>query len=101
MYARYCTSCPCVESCRAAFGAYWFDKSSKGVGCNNPFDGKKDIIIPPPVRPEMTRDEEWAWFEEYDRRVNEAIAKFKDWTPQELDVAVCLKYPGRFKRRYP
>ena len=81
MFARYCTSCPCVEGCRAAFGAYWFDKSANGVGCDKPFDGKGRVFVPPPARPEMTPEQELAWLDEYIRRKEEAREPYKDMTP--------------------
>ena len=100
MFARYCASCPCVEGCRAAFGAYWFDKSTNGVGCNKPFDGKDNIFVPPPTRPEMTPEQELAWLDEYIRRGEPERAALASMTPQELDAAVCIKWGGRFRRRY-
>lgn len=100
-YARYCTACACVADCRTAFGSFWRDKSGGGVGCNNPFDGKADAPLPPPThRAAMTPDEEWAWFEEYLRRRAIDRARFADWSPRELETAVMMKYPGRFKRRF-
>jgi len=100
MFARYCTSCPCVEGCRAAFGAYWADKSANGVGCDKPFDGKARAIVAPPARPEMTPEQELAWLDEYIRRWEPERAALASMTPQELDAAVCIKYGGRFRRRY-
>ena len=100
MFARYCTSCPCVEGCRAAFGAYWFDKSANGTGCDKPFDGKGRVFVPPPARPEMTPEQELAWLDEYIRRGEPERAALASMTPQELDAAVCIKYGGRFRRRY-
>lgn len=101
MFARYCTSCPCVEGCRAAFGAYWFDKSANGVGCDKPFDGKADAPLPPPAHSkDMTPDEEWAWLEEYLRRKAVNRKRFEGWSPRELETAVMMKYPGRFMRRF-
>ena len=100
MYARYCTSCPCVESCRAAFGSYWGDKSANGTGCDNPFDGKKKVFTPPPARADMTPEQSMAWLDEYIRRKEEARLELFDMTPAELDAAVCIKWGGRFRRRY-
>lgn len=104
MYARYCTSCPCVEGCRAAFGAYWADKSANGVGCDKPFDGKGRVFVPPPAHPEMTPEQELALFnEDYRRRVEsleETWEVIKDLTPRERDAMVCIKHNGRYRRRY-
>ena len=100
-YVRFCSACPCVDACRFAFGKFWRDKSGGGIGCNNPFDGKADAPLPPPAhRDGMTPDEEWAWFDEYLRRFAVSLDRFKDWSPRELETAVMMKYPGRFKRRF-
>ena len=99
-YARYCASCPCAEQCRTAFGAFWRDKSANGVGCDKPFDGKTLRFVPPPSKREMSQEQQMAWLDEYIRRKEEARTALYDMTPQELDAAVCIKWGGRFKRKY-
>ena len=37
-----CESCPTKADCVAAFGIYWSDKSGGGVGCEHPFDYRRD-----------------------------------------------------------
>lgn len=34
-----CQGCDVITECRQAFGRYWFDKSSRGMGCNVKFPG--------------------------------------------------------------
>jgi len=40
-FARRCTECQAMPGCKAAFGRFWADRSSGGVGCNRPFSGRK------------------------------------------------------------
>ncbi len=100
-YARYCTSCACRDACQGAYGLFWRDKSGGAVGCNKPFDGKADGRLPPPAhRDGMKPAEEMAWLDEYIRRCAIDRGRFADWSPRELEMAVMIKYPGRFKRRF-
>ena len=100
-YARYCTACACAGACKEAYGLFWRDKSGGGVGCNKPFDGKADAPLPPPAhRKDMTPDDEVAWFEEYLRRKAVNRKHFEGWSPRELETAVMMKYPGRFRRKF-
>lgn len=96
-FVRYCPSCPCADECKDKFSGMWPGKSAGGVGCNHPVDGKGAIIPPPPAVDDSHIVE---WVEEYVRRKAVARERFKHWTPRELDLAVCRKYPGRFNRRY-
>lgn len=97
MFARYCASCPCVEGCRDAFGAFWLDKSAHGVGCNKPFDGGACRHYPPNV-PKEDRITEWV--DEYERRLELELTALRQLSPRELDALVVAKYGGRFKSRY-
>lgn len=52
-YKAVCKCCPVLADCKAAFGAYWEDKSNGGKGCPTPFAGWG--ARPAPVLPKMPR----------------------------------------------
>ena len=55
-FKAICNTCPAIADCKHAFGKYWVDKSSGGVGCRHPFAGwgEGKPAVPPPL-PKMPR----------------------------------------------
>lgn len=97
---RYCTSCPCREACRDAFGRFWGDRSHGGRWCEHPFDGVKDARQPTfPTRAPMTEDElERAAWEEVARRckrVERLYAATAGYTHEEIHRAAEMKLATR------
>ena len=58
-FKAICRTCRSIEDCKHAFGKYWVDKSSCGIGCMHPFAGwntcKPQMTTMPkmPRRPKM------------------------------------------------
>lgn len=40
-FRAHCAACAAIEWCKHAFGKYWIDKSSGGVGCKSPLSSAK------------------------------------------------------------
>lgn len=50
-FKAHCAACAAIERCKHAFGKYWADKSSGGVGCKCPLTAcaKPATPKPPPA----------------------------------------------------
>ena len=50
-----CNTCLVIADCKHAFGKYWVDKSSGGIGCMHPFAGWNTGKPQMPTMPKMPR----------------------------------------------
>ena len=53
-FARRCAECQAMPDCKAAFGRFWADRSSGGVGCNHPFSGWRRAEANWPAQPQSS-----------------------------------------------
>ena len=55
IFKSTCRTCRSIEDCKHAFGKYWVDKSSGGIGCMHPFAGWNTGNPQMPTMPTMPK----------------------------------------------